>query len=90
VTVKVENIGDEAQMFDGSSQKLFDAKGRQFDADSAAATYLGDQAKSFLNDINPGNAVTGVVVYDVPKSIQLAKLELHDSPFSGCVELDLG
>lgn len=90
VTVKVENIGDEAQLFDGSSQKLFDSKGRKFDADSSAAIYLGDQSKSFLNDINPGNAVTGVVVFDVPKGVQLAKLELHDSPFSGGADVALG
>jgi hypothetical protein len=88
VTMKVENIGDEAQTFMGSAQKLFDTKGRTFEADDAAALYL-DDAKSWLNQINPGNTVTGVVVFDVPKSVTLSKMELHDSIWSGGVEVGL-
>jgi hypothetical protein len=88
VTVKVENIGDKAQLFAGSSQQGFDAKGRTFNADDEAAIYLGD-AKSFLTEINPGNTVTGVIVFDVPKGTQLNRLELHDSMFSGGVEVAL-
>lgn len=88
VTIKVTNIGDKAQMFAGTNQKLYDAQGRKFDADDSAAMYLGD-TNSFLNDINPGNGVTGIVAYDVPKGVNLAKIELHDSMFSGGVEVTL-
>lgn len=89
VTLKVENIGDQSQLFAGSNQKLYDTQGRKFDADNEAAIYLGDQGKSWLNEINPGNTVTGVVVFDVPKGIALAKIELHDSMFSGGVDVAL-
>ncbi|NEC93298.1 DUF4352 domain-containing protein, partial [Streptomyces sp. SID12501] len=65
VHVTVTNIGDEAQYFDGSSQKLTDTQGRTHSADTGAAIYLGD-AQSFLNQINPGNSVQGTVVFDVP------------------------
>ncbi len=60
--VTVNNIGREAQYFDGSSQKLTDTLGRTRSADTSAAIYLGD-AQSFLN---PGNSVQGTVVFDVP------------------------
>jgi hypothetical protein len=88
VHVRVKNIGKEAQLFDASSQKLFDSDGREFSADSEAGLYLGD-SNSFLNEINPGNQVKGIVVFDVPKDAAPADLELHDSPFSGGVKLRL-
>jgi hypothetical protein len=90
VTVRVENIGDRQQMFDGSSQKGFDAQDRAFSADTEAGIYLGAASKSFLTQINPGNTVTGVIVFDVPKGATLTRLELHDSMFSGGVEVRLG
>ncbi|MDG4839860.1 DUF4352 domain-containing protein [Micromonospora sp. WMMD967] len=89
VTVNVKNIGKEAQMFDGSSQKAYAADGTEYSADSGAAIYANKNAETFLNDINPGNQVTGVVVFDIPKNVKLTKLELHDSMFSGGVDVAL-
>ncbi|MDO8147526.1 DUF4352 domain-containing protein [Isoptericola sp. b515] len=88
VHMSVENIGDEAQYFDGSSQKLVDTEGRTHSADSEAAIYL-DDSNSFLNEINPGNTVDGIVVFDMPKDAKPATLELHDSAFSGGVEVSV-
>ncbi|WP_407320110.1 DUF4352 domain-containing protein [Isoptericola halotolerans] len=88
VHVTVENIGDEAQYFDGDSQKLVDTKGRTHSADTGAAIYL-DDSNSFLNEINPGNSVDGVVVFDLPADASAATLELHDSMFSGGVEVSV-
>jgi hypothetical protein len=85
VTLKVANIGKEAQTFDGSNQKAYGADGAQFSADDTAGIYANDNDDAFLNDINPGNSVTGTVVFDIPKTAKLAKLELHDSAFSGGV-----
>ncbi|GIF48213.1 uncharacterized protein DUF4352 [Asanoa ferruginea] len=89
VTVNVKNIGKESQMFDGSSQKAYAANGTEYSADSEAALYANKNADTFLNDINPGNQVTGVVVFDIPKNVKVSKLELHDSPFSGGVTVSL-
>ena len=89
VHVTVTNIGDKAQYFDGSSQKLVDAQGRTHSADGSAAIYLGD-AESFLNQINPGNSVQGTVVFDIPADATPVSLELHDSPFSGGVTVHVG
>jgi hypothetical protein len=90
VSVHVSNIGNEAQMFDASSQKAFDAQKREFSADSSAAMYQGDAGKSFLEQLNPGSAVDGQLVYDVPAGTKLTQIELHDSPFSGGVKVNLG
>lgn len=82
VEIKVTNIGDEAQSFLGSNQKLIDKDGREFSSDDTTAMYL-DESNSFIEEINPGNSLTGVVVFDVPKDVEAAKIELHDSAFSG-------
>lgn len=89
VNVTVTNIGDEAQYFDGSSQKLTDTAGRTHSSDGSAAIYLED-SNSFLNQINPGNSVEGVIVYDVPADAVPASIELHDSAWSGGVVVTLG
>ncbi|SNY57862.1 DUF4352 domain-containing protein [Paractinoplanes atraurantiacus] len=89
VTVKVTNIGQEAQLFDGSSQKAYDAKGTQFSNNTAAEVTINKNSATFLNEINPGNSVTGKLVFDVPKGTKLASIELHDSMFSGGVKIPL-
>ncbi|WP_448059466.1 DUF4352 domain-containing protein [Cellulomonas hominis] len=89
VHVTVTNIGDEAQYFDASSQTLLDTLGRQHSADSAAALYV-DDSNSFLNQINPGNSVEGIVVFDIPADAVPAALELHDSMLSGGVTVQVG
>ncbi|MER6756681.1 DUF4352 domain-containing protein [Micromonospora echinofusca] len=89
VTINVKNIGKESQMFDGSSQKAYAADGTEYSSDTGAAIYANKNAETFLNDINPGNQVTGVVVFDIPKNVKLTKLELHDSAFSGGVDVAL-
>jgi hypothetical protein len=88
VHVTVKNIGDEAQMFSDSEQKLIDTKDREYDADSGAAIWLED-SNGFLKNINPGNTVKGFVLFDVPKNFKLKAIKLHDSMFSGGVTVSL-
>ncbi|MEV5414200.1 DUF4352 domain-containing protein [Thermopolyspora sp. NPDC052614] len=85
IYLTVKNIGDEAQLFDGTSQKLIDAKGRQFDTATGTAAVSLPGSNAFLNNINPGNTVKGILLFDVPKNITLRSLELHDSFLSGGV-----
>src|SRR4029079_1419957 len=80
VALTVKNIGSESQTMFDSNQKLVDAAGNSYDADSAAALYAnGANQQVFITPINPGNAVSGVVVFDVPKTVHPTKIELHDS-----------
>jgi hypothetical protein len=87
VLVKVSNISTKPQTFFGSNQKLFVGK-RQYDADDAASVYLAG-SKSLMEPINPGNAVAGTILFDVPAGAKPTKIELHDSVFSSGVTVAL-
>ena len=88
VSMKITNIGDEAQSMFADNQLAFDAKDRKFSADTEASIY-DDQSQILFEEINPGNTVEGRVYFDVPKGTELVRMELHDSMFSGGVEVVL-
>jgi Domain of unknown function (DUF4352)/Protein of unknown function (DUF2510) len=88
VYVTVKNIGDEPQTLFGENQTLYDTKGRKFSADTEAAIYV-DQSKTLIEEINPGNQLSGIIIFDVPKDAVPTKIELHDSAFSGGVTVTL-
>ncbi len=85
VHLTVKNTGDEARLFDGSSQKLIDGRSRQFGTASGAAAIGLRDSDAFLNNINPGNTVRGILLFDLPKNITLRSVELHVSFLSGGV-----
>jgi hypothetical protein len=87
--MNVKNIGDEAQTFFSSEQKVFNAEGQQFSNDTEAELSIDGNTDAWLEEINPGNFVNGKVVFDVPADTTLVKAELHDSAFSNGVEVTL-
>ncbi|MGH3585493.1 MAG: DUF4352 domain-containing protein [Pseudonocardia sp.] len=89
VHVTVTNVGTEAQMFTSANQTLLDAQGREFEADAGAALMNVPDSESFLTDVNPGNSVDGVLVFDVPDGLSPTAIELHESLFSGGVTVSL-
>lgn len=89
VKIHVNNTGGEAQMFDGSSQFAYDAQNHKYSASLAAGIVLED-AQTFFKNINPGNAVDGTIVFDIPKTVKITRLELHDSVLSGGVSVRVG
>lgn len=89
VTVKVSNIGKEAQSFSGSDQKALDAKGVEYSNDGAAEFDANSGTPTWSEQINPGNKVVGKLVYDVPPGTKLTAILLHDSVFSGGVKVSL-
>lgn len=89
VAVRVTNIGKEAQSFSGSDQKLIDVNGAEYSDDASAAMSVNAGTRMWLEQINPGNGVSGTVVFDVPPGTQPAAIELHDSSFSGGVKVML-
>ena len=86
--VTVKNIGNEAQTFFTSEQKVKNAEGQEFSNDTSAeiAVAGGD---AWVNEINPGNTAKGKVVFDVPADATIVSAELHDSSFSNGVEVSL-
>jgi hypothetical protein len=88
VAMNVANIGKEPQTIFSSNQKAFDTQGREFSNDTTAEIYAPD-TQTWLKEINPGNALSGTVYFDVPKDATLDYIELHDSAFSGGVKVYL-
>jgi len=89
LNLTVKNIGSESQTFSDSGQVLFDSNGNKYSSDSGASLYANPSGSTFLNQINPGNSVTGAVVFDIPKGVTPTQAELHDSAFSGGVKVNL-
>lgn len=89
MTLAVKNIGNEQQYFSVSDQKLLNSAGQQYTADSTATLYNGGNSQPLLAQINPGNSVEGVLVFDIPKDQTPVSAELHDSAFSNGVKVSL-
>ncbi|MGW5451000.1 DUF4352 domain-containing protein [Nocardia sp. NPDC003979] len=79
VHVEVANVGDVAQQYFGANQKLIDAQGREFANDTSAEINVNDE---LVAEINPGNKISVVLVFDVPTGTDPAAVEFHDSAFS--------
>ena len=86
--MSVENTGAESQLMDASSQYLFIGD-KEYSTSSDALLAVDDSENFFLEEINPGNFVEGVMVFDIPVGGQPDRLELHDSPFSGGVTVSI-
>jgi hypothetical protein len=89
VTLSIRNIAGEPQIFLGKVQKAYDAAGTSYTEDAIASLYANQNTRTLLRKIDPGDSVTGKMVFDVPKATTLTTLELHDSYLSGGVEVAL-
>ncbi|MFC4563287.1 DUF4352 domain-containing protein [Nocardiopsis mangrovi] len=73
ISLTVENTGSEATYFDSSAVKLVDANGSEY----SSQTVLGGD-DLFLEQINPGNSVSGEAVVDVPEGTEVAEVVVED------------
>lgn len=89
VGLAVRNIADGSQFFLGHAQKAFDAAGDEFGNDEIAGIYANRDTETFLRKLDPGERVTGSLVFDIPESATLTTLELHDSLLSNGVKVTL-
>lgn len=87
VLVTVENTGDAAEYFLDSEQKLIDDSDRQHSTSSAS--YLLDEESLFLTEINPGNTVEGVLLYDIPEDAVPTSIDLQGGIFGSPVRVTL-
>jgi hypothetical protein len=90
LNLSIKNIGDQAQSLFSGNQKLLNGS-TQYSADDTATLYAGPSGSTstWFNDINPGNSVSGTIVFDVPKGVTPTQAELHDSAFSGGIKVNL-
>jgi hypothetical protein len=89
VSLSVRNIADEPKYFLGLAQKARDTDGAGYRYDEIAGVYANRDTQTFLEKLEPGERVTGKLVFDIPEKVELAALELHDSPLSGGVTVTL-
>lgn len=89
LNLSVKNIGNQAQSLLSSNQKLL-SDGKTYSADDTATLYAAATGSStWYTDINPGNSVEGVIVFDLPKDVTPRVANLHDSAFSSGVIIKL-
>jgi hypothetical protein len=86
VSMTVKNIGDQSQPFVDQEQKALSPQGSEY-TDDLAAGVAAKENNPLNQSINPGNQISTVLVYDIPKSAQINRLQLHDSAFSGGVQV---
>jgi hypothetical protein len=85
VHLNVSNVGDRAQSFFASNQKL-EVGGKQFSANDSAALWT----QSADVEINPGNSIQAVASFDVPPgTVNGGVLTVHDSVFSFGAKISL-
>lgn len=89
ISLNIKNVGDEPQTMFADNQKIYDVEGREFSPDTSAMIYMEGGADAWIEEINPGNQLSGELLFDVPSDASLDYIELHDSAFSSGVEVDL-
>ncbi|MEV6526515.1 DUF4352 domain-containing protein [Longispora sp. NPDC051575] len=87
VTLSVRNIGDTPQTFSVVNQHGWGPKGVYYDSDEVATAFANVEQSLWMSRVNPGNSISGVIVFDIPTDAALQKLDLHDAPSSGGVTI---
>ncbi|MFF9561803.1 DUF4352 domain-containing protein [Leifsonia sp. NPDC014704] len=82
VDLKIANTGNSAATFIVNYVKLVDASGKTFDADPTATLYASTDQSAWVAGINPGNAIQGPILFDVPAGTQAASIQVSDNAFS--------
>lgn len=82
VEISVKNTGSSPSFFFDSDVKLKDDDGNTYSSDSEAAIYAAsDNDVVLLEEINPGNTASGLIVFDVPADASPNVLEFQGGIF---------
>lgn len=88
VDLAITNISKQPQYFFDVNQFAIGSKGEKYAADGTAGISANlKQAAIWSSQINPGNSISGKVVWDIPKAGKIVRFELHDSALSGGVKI---
>lgn len=82
ISLRIRNTGDKAFAFRLAEQRARNAQGQVYEVDREASRLANIGNDAFLAKVNPGNAVRGVIVFDIPADQHITELELHDAALS--------
>lgn len=88
VHVTVRNVGNDSETLIDSDQKIKDADNKTYSPDSGAELAM-DNNDVWLAEINPGNAVDGVLVYDMPVGVQATAIDFSGGLFDDAKTVQL-
>lgn len=89
VYVTVRNVGNDSETLLDSEQKIKDADNKTYSPDSGAEIAM-DNNDVWLAQINPGNAVDGVLVYDMPVGVRATAIDFSGGLFKDSATVHLG
>jgi hypothetical protein len=85
--VRAKNVKGDARTLYEPFQKLVDSAGHKHSADLTMRVVFRDQ--TLWDKIEPGQQVSGTMVFDIPRRATASALELHDGIASGGVTVRL-
>lgn len=80
VTLTVLNDGKAPAIFADSLQRADGPNGVWYAANSPAGLEADPDPTVLLSDLNPGNQIQVVVVYDIPVGARIDRIEVHQAP----------
>lgn len=90
VNLAVRNLGRQPVVFHDDLQLGYGPAGQRFGVDSSAGLLANADQLAFLSEINPGNRVTGAIVYDIPADSRIVRLRLRGSATSVGIQVRTG
>jgi hypothetical protein len=85
--VRATNVKSDARTLYEPFQKLVDSAGHKHGADLTMRVVYRDQ--TLWDKIEPGQQVSGTMVFDIPRDVSAVALQLHDGIASGGVTVQL-
>lgn len=90
VDLTIKNVGNSSATFVSNYVKIVDATGKTYDADPTATLYANPNQSAWVAAINPGNSITGPILFDVPVGTKAVSIRVSDNMFSKGETISLG
>ena len=78
VDLTINNYGRKPITADDTAVSILDSQGREFKAYAESFSFIPDDKKLFLEQINPGMAKVGEVIFELPKDAAGLQLSVGD------------
>lgn len=89
VDLTIKNVGNSSAVFLSNYVKVVDAVGKTYDADPTATLYANPDQSAWVAAINPGNSITGPILFDVPVGTTAASIQVSDNMFAPGTTINL-